>query len=46
VGQPGVEMGHRAMRLLAEEITAPTEHVHETVTLSPRLIVRASSASA
>ncbi|MBF4622414.1 LacI family DNA-binding transcriptional regulator [Clavibacter sp. VKM Ac-2542] len=46
VGQPGVEMGHRAMRLLAEEITAPAEHVHETVTLSPRLIVRASSASA
>jgi LacI family transcriptional regulator len=46
VGQPGVEMGHRALRLLAEEITAPTEHVHETVTLSPRLIVRASSASA
>jgi LacI family transcriptional regulator len=46
VGQPGVEMGHRAMRLLAEEITAPSEHVHETVTLSPRLIVRASSASA
>jgi len=43
VGQPGLEMGRRAMRLLAEEITSPADHVHETVTLSPRLIQRASS---
>ncbi|MBA8813683.1 LacI family DNA-binding transcriptional regulator [Frigoribacterium faeni] len=43
VGQPGVEMGGQAMRLLRDELDNPATHRHETVVLPPRLIVRGSS---
>lgn len=45
VGQPGKEMGGIAARVLLNEILEPASHVHETITLSPSLIQRASSAS-
>ncbi|GAB2986567.1 LacI family DNA-binding transcriptional regulator [Frigoribacterium salinisoli] len=43
IGQPGAEMGRHAMRLLRDELDRPEEHVHETVVLAPRLIVRSST---
>jgi LacI family transcriptional regulator len=46
VGQPGVEMGGQAMRLLRDELDHPSTHRHETVVLPPRLIVRGSSVRA
>lgn len=43
VGQPGVDMGSQAMRLLRDELDDPSGHRHETVILPPRLIVRGTS---
>ncbi|NHI15767.1 LacI family DNA-binding transcriptional regulator [Microbacterium excoecariae] len=43
VAQPGLDMGLSAAALLIEEILAPEEHEHRTVTMQPTLVVRASS---
>ncbi|WP_260405828.1 LacI family DNA-binding transcriptional regulator [Microbacterium sp. G2-8] len=43
VAQPGHDMGLTAAALLLEEILAPDEHTHRTVTMQPSLVVRASS---
>lgn len=43
VAQPGRDMGLTGAALLLEEIRAPHEHVHRTVTMQPTLVVRASS---
>ncbi|NDL58855.1 LacI family DNA-binding transcriptional regulator [Phytoactinopolyspora mesophila] len=43
VGQPGVDMGRAAARLLLEEISGAS-HQHRTITMDPELIVRASTA--
>lgn len=45
VGQPGEEMGRLSMRLLREELLTPSDHVHRTMVVAPRLIVRSSSAA-
>jgi LacI family transcriptional regulator len=39
----GSEMGETAAELLLEELSGGAEHEHRTVTLPPRLVVRASS---
>lgn len=43
VGQPGQEMGRRALELLVDEIQN-SDHQHQTVVLRPTLIARASTA--
>lgn len=43
VGQPGVEMGVQAMRLLRDELENPQTHQHVSRILPPRLIPRESS---
>jgi len=43
VSQPGRRMGELAVELLLEEISQPADHLHQTVTLDPRLIPRRSS---
>jgi LacI family transcriptional regulator len=45
VGQPGQEMGRTAARVLFEEISSPATHVHRTITMTPTLFERASSAT-
>ncbi|NED98935.1 LacI family DNA-binding transcriptional regulator [Phytoactinopolyspora halotolerans] len=42
IGQPGVDMGRAAAKLLFEEITR-VPHVHRTITMNPELIVREST---
>lgn len=46
VGQPGHEMGRIAAEVLLEEIRSPGRHEHRTITLSPTLFERVSSAVA
>lgn len=43
VESPGVDMGRQAMLQLVDEVTNPSEHVHTTQLLMPRLIRRAST---
>ncbi|MEU4014940.1 LacI family DNA-binding transcriptional regulator [Microbacterium sp. NPDC028030] len=45
VGQPGHEMGRIAAQVLYEEISSPAEHRHRTITLTPTLFPRTSSAA-
>jgi LacI family transcriptional regulator len=44
VGQPGHEMGRTAAQVLYEEISDPADHSHRTITMTPTLFTRASSA--
>ncbi|MGV2900814.1 LacI family DNA-binding transcriptional regulator [Microbacterium sp. AGC62] len=44
VGQPGHEMGRTAAQVLYEEIADPADHTHRTITMTPTLFARASSA--
>lgn len=43
IAQPGHAMGYHGAKLLIDEVSNAGEHSHETVTLLPRLIPRASS---
>jgi LacI family transcriptional regulator len=43
MGQPGLEMGREAVRLLLDEIESPGMHTHRQVILEPSLIPRQST---